>query len=212
MRNKGKVLVLMLSAAALVAASVFGTMAYLTDEEAVTNTFTVGQVDISLDETDVDENGVKDGESRVQENTYKLIPGQEYLKDPIVHFEVKSEASYLFVKIENQIFDIEATSDADYTNIAGQITANGWKELVGIENVYWQKVDANTSDKAIDYKVFEKFKIDGATVYGGEGTDVAGEKYYLANYADAKIIVTAYAIQAAGFDSESAAWAAGNFN
>jgi len=34
-----------------------GTVAYLTDRDSVANTFTVGKIDITVDETDVDENG-----------------------------------------------------------------------------------------------------------------------------------------------------------
>ena len=67
-----KVMVTVLAAAALVTASVFGTIAYLTDSEKVENTFTVGKVGITLDETDVDEYGVKDGDERVTKNTHLI--------------------------------------------------------------------------------------------------------------------------------------------
>ena len=79
--KKSKVLLLLLCTVALSMAAAFGTLAYLTDSEAVTNTFTVGQVHISLDETDVDASGVKDGDTRVKANTYHLIPGQTYTKE-----------------------------------------------------------------------------------------------------------------------------------
>ena len=46
-----------LCAVLLVAASVLGTMAYLTDSKDVKNTFTVGNVAITLDEAKVDGNG-----------------------------------------------------------------------------------------------------------------------------------------------------------
>ena len=55
--KKSKVLVMTLCAVLLVATTVLGTLAYLTDRESVTNTFTVGQVDITVDEADVNVNG-----------------------------------------------------------------------------------------------------------------------------------------------------------
>ena len=48
--KKSKVLLTLLCAVALVATSVFGTLAYLTSQDAVVNTFTIGSVVITLDE------------------------------------------------------------------------------------------------------------------------------------------------------------------
>lgn len=70
MKTKSKALLLTLCAVLLVAASVLGTMAYLTSTDTVTNTFTVGKVEIKLDETDV----TNPTGSRVQANSYKLMP------------------------------------------------------------------------------------------------------------------------------------------
>ena len=61
MKKTKKVLILGLCAVLLVAASVLGTMAYLTDTKSVTNTFTVGNVAITLDEAKVKTDGTKDG-------------------------------------------------------------------------------------------------------------------------------------------------------
>ena len=58
MKMKTKALLVLACAVMLVAASVFGTLTYLTDNDAVTNTFTVGKVNITLDEALVTENGV----------------------------------------------------------------------------------------------------------------------------------------------------------
>ena len=56
--KKMKTVLLCISVVILVFASVMGTLAYLSDTDEVVNTFTVGNVDITLDEADVDENGV----------------------------------------------------------------------------------------------------------------------------------------------------------
>ncbi len=58
MRSTRKILLMLIAIAALVSATVFATVAYFTDEASVTNTFTIGKVQITLDETQVDTDGV----------------------------------------------------------------------------------------------------------------------------------------------------------
>lgn len=183
-----KKLMTVLAIVLVIAMSVAGTYAYLTSKAEVKNTFTVGNIAITLDEAKVDEYGVAVADAaRVDANTYKLIPGHSYTKDPTVHFAAGSEASYLFVKVVDQISAIEAD-----TTVAAQIAANGWTKLDGVDNVYYKSVTANTGDEAVDYAVFGSFKL----------TDNAA----VASYADKTITVTAYAVQADGFDTASAAW------
>ena len=193
---KKKVLIALLCVAALVIGSVFGTMAYLTDSEAVTNTFTVGKVYIDLDEAPVGATGKEITGDRVKENEYHLIPGSSYDKDPTVTVLANSENSWLFVKVENGISAIEAAANT----IASQIEANGWQELDGVDNVYYRKT--TKSADAQKFVVFESFTIDGDSV----------DNAAIEEYANAEVKVTAYAIQAAGFTSASAAWTAGNWN
>jgi len=132
--------------------SVFGTLAYLTSTDTVTNTFTVGKVQITLDEAPVDANGETTDGDRVKKNNYHLLPGHEYDKDPIVHFQPNSEASWLFVEVKNDISVIEST-ETGYKSIVTQITENGWTALDGVAGVYYKSVDANTGANAIDYPV-----------------------------------------------------------
>lgn len=187
MKSKKKVFVTVLCAAALVVASVLGTMAYLTSQtETVTNTFTVGNVAITLDETDVTPMGVKDTDARVQGNEYKLIPGHQYTKDPTVHITAGSEDSWLFVKVVDEIAGIEAD-----TTVAAQMAANGWTAVEGETNVYAYKATVTSGQ---DIKVFENFTIKG---------DAA-----VADYAGKTITIEAYAIQADGFTTAADAWKA----
>ena len=95
MKTKSKALLLTLCAVLLVAASVLGTMAYLTSTAEVKNTFTVGKVEIKLDETDV----TNPTGPRVTANSYKLMPGTTYTKDPIVTVLEGSEESYVRMKV-----------------------------------------------------------------------------------------------------------------
>lgn len=109
-KTKTKALLMSLCAVLLVAASVLGTMAYLTSNDKVKNTFTVGNVAISLDEAKVDGNGNaidKDGKivtnpadaERVPGNAYKLLPNHTYTKDPTVTVLKPSVESYVRMKV-----------------------------------------------------------------------------------------------------------------
>lgn len=193
MKTKKKALVMALCAVLLVAVSVAATIAFLTSQDSVKNTFSVGKVEITLDEADVDEYGTPiAGEERVKQNMYKLIPSHEYTKDPVVHFAAGSEASWLFVKVENDLAAIEAD-----TTIEDQILANGWTKLIiAGADVYYKAVFANEGTQAVDYAVFEKFTV-------AEDADVS-------LYEAGDITITAYAIQADGLATADAAWTALN--
>ena len=68
MKTRTKVLLLTLCAALLVCATVLATMAFLTDTAEVKNTFTVGNVDITLDEAKVTVYGKADGTAATGRN------------------------------------------------------------------------------------------------------------------------------------------------
>ncbi len=188
MRTKTKALALALCAVLLVVTTVFVTMAFLTSKDSVTNTFTVGKVTITLDEAKVDEYGkAADSKDRVKENKYKLIPGHTYTKDPTIHVADGSEECWLFVKVENGLAGAEAEGA---TSIASQMAVNGWTKVDGTD-VY---AYATKQVAGADVVVFDNFKIAGTT-------DVS-------LYEEAEIVVTAYAIQADGFDSAAEAWTA----
>lgn len=196
MKSKKKVLVTLLCAVLLVFASVMGTMAYLQSEDSVKNTFTVGNVKIVLDETDVDGSKTEvTTDGRDKENAYKLIPGTEYDKDPIVHVDSNSENCYVFVKVTNDIADIEAD-----TKIAAQMANNGWSELADYPGVYYYNPNGNAIVAGgSDLTVFEHFTISNAI-----------SKEELAGYTGKTIKVVAYAVQAEGFEEggAAAAWGA----
>lgn len=243
-----KFLLTTLSIATLATVSIFGTLAYFTDSDSVTNTFTVGHVKIDLDEADVKPNGeyeyADSGSTnlnpRVQENKYHLLPGHTYIKDPTVHVEKDSEDCYVFVTVANGIKDIEAESDSSYKEIEKQMDGNGWKQLKGDssqpitkdEIQVWYYINSSTNSSIlspkgtqIDLEVFGEFKIAGDKVINREDTaaesspsegestvasslsrtDGSGN-FYIDAFADAKIIVNAYAVQADGFDTPLKAW------
>lgn len=100
MKKTSKALLLTICAVLLVAASVMGTMAYLTSTDKVQNTFTVGKVAIKLDEAKVGTDGTPvEGADRVKENGYKILPGHTYIKDPTVTVLKDSVESYVRMKV-----------------------------------------------------------------------------------------------------------------
>lgn len=193
-----KVLALVACAVLLVVGSIAGTLAYMTSQDSVTNTFTVGNVKITMDETDVDAYGVKDGNTPVKANTYKLIPNHTYVKDPTIHVAVGSEVCYLFVRVDNGIADIEATGD---TTIAKQLEANNWVSLGN--NIYYLAVAVDARNAAQDVAVFNTF-----TIASTANVTVDADTDNVADYTTATVNVTAYAVQADGFATPAAAWAA----
>ena len=200
MKKAKKILSLLLCAVLLVGASVMGTLAYLTSQDDVVNTFTVGKVEIYLDETDTDESKTNPEEGvtgRDKANEYHLMPGQEYVKDPIVTVKAGSDECFIFVRVVNEIAEIEADGE---TTIANQMKAN-WTLVDGETNVYYYKDVLSAGDTA---KVFDKFviadNVDNATLatYAptGEGENAVSKT----------ITVTAYAVQKACFDDAQEAW------
>ena len=204
--KKSKAILMALCAVLLVAASVMGTLAYLTSTDEVVNTFTVGNVVITMDETDFD-NSTPTAE-RDKANVYHLLPGHEYVKDPIVRVDANSENCYLFVKVVNEIAAIEekGTNEAPATTtVAAQMAAKGWAAVDPDNGIYvYGTADAPTAvEGGESVTVFEKFVIDDTV----NNTTLAG-------YNNKTITVTAYAIQADGFAGETAAniWATAKFN
>ncbi len=192
MKKRTKALLMALCALMLCAASVLGTIAYLTASAKVTNTFSVGNVAITMDEAKVNEYGVVvEGGGRVTKNEYILVPGHTYTKDPTVHVAANSEDCYVFVKIEAPIGGIETAEKT----IQAQITGNGWALVSGEYNVYYKVVNKNDTNR--DLVVFESFTIRGNVT-----------KETLTEQAGLEITVTAYAIQLDGFENNVAgAWA-----
>lgn len=185
-----KTLLLLLSVILVGSLSVAGTVAYFTDADADRNVFTVGQVGLTLDESDVNEEGKVVSERRVTKNEYRLIPGYVYVKDPIVHIDDDSSDAWIFVKVVNEITEIEGDP-----KVADQMAAKGWTLVSGETDVYAYKEIVSAG---ADIPVFDSFTVDGSKVSGAT----------LDGYNGKTITVTGYAVQADGFETAAAAWAA----
>lgn len=128
-----------------------GTVAWLVaTSDTVTNTFTYGDINITLAETT--------GED------YKIIPGKDIPKDPKVTVTAGSEACWLFVKVEES-----GTFVADKVTYA---IDKDWTALEGEKGVYYRKVAAVTADT--DFSVLEGNKITVKdTLTKGDIKDIA---------------------------------------
>ncbi len=199
-----KILAGALCAALILSATTVGTLAYLTDTKTVTNTFTIGNVTIELDETQVDEygnpiDGDEDGNPDRTKvgNKYKMIPGKEYLKDPMVTVDEESEDCWLFVKLEE--------SDGFDTFMSYDV-AEGWQALEGYPDVYFREIEKQLDDEGNPVEQsFSVLKGDTITI----NKDLTSDKLRDENGDPIEaptLTITAYAIQHEGFDSAEAAW------
>lgn len=211
MKTKAKVLIAALCAVLLVVGSVMGTLAYLTDRQAVVNTFTVGNVDITVDEAPVTPDGeVIPGEDRVEGNDYHLIPGQSYTKDPTMTVKAGSEESYVRMMVTiNCISELRAIFGAGFlpheyitgkdSNIwVYEDTVENGDNTVTYEFRYYKPVDAfEATEDVVLEPLFTSFTIPGS---------LTGEQ--LKTIANLEIRVEGHAIQTATFNSAAAAWVA----
>ena len=213
------------AALTLVVVTVFVTIAYLTASSAVSNVFTVGNVGITMYETKVDSDGVAvEPITEVDTNSYHLVPGQTYKKDPTIRITSKEDSMYLFVKSSNQIRKIEAgnqdgATDETPDSMRAQMEANGWVEFVrsgdGIEIVWvYGKRDVETgiiTPTAVNPNS-QQVKKDGTNGPKAKGEFVLCENFSIASnadvslYAAAKVNFTAFAIQKTGIAGTQEAW------
>lgn len=178
----GKLVVAMLAVTLLIGCAIGGTVAWLTAKtDPVVNTFTYGDINITLAET--------------TGRSYKIIPGVDIAKDPKVTVNGGSEDCWLFVKVE------EAG-----TFVEGKVTysiADGWTkgDSTNIpENVYYREVTAAAADTIFDVIQGNKIIVS---------SDLT--KAEINNLAEANktptLTFTAYAVQKDGIDTAADAWA-----
>ena len=190
-----------------------GAIAYFTDTETKTNTFTIGNVDITLTEpswstTDTNSNNVPDA----AEN---LMPGQTVTKDPTINNVSTKNDAYVFAKVE-----VPCTTETTPQELFTYTVNSGWTELTVTNelpvactsggtatHVYYYGTNGTltTLVKAVDSStptststaVFSSVTLRN-TLTGNEG--LTGNK---------NVVVTGYGIQTEGFTNSTPAqvWA-----
>lgn len=105
---KKKVFISVIAAALVLCCTIGGTLAWLTStSDTVTNTFTVGNIGIKLDEAKVGPDGkalTDEHAARVIANSYKIYPGGTFDKDPTVTVNASSDRCYVFVMVDNNLY------------------------------------------------------------------------------------------------------------
>ena len=170
------------------------TLAWLMDKTpTVTNTFTVGDVTITLTESPLNADGSYGTPVEGVTNTYKVIPGTKYTKDPKVTVEGGSEACYLFVKFE------ETGNPADYFDYTSTLTTTaGWTQGSGDipSNVWYREVAASDADQSWNLLAGDAIVVNSEKVTKDNVNDAAA----------AKLVYSAYAVQMANVENVTAAW------
>ena len=223
MSKTKKTLMLVMSALLLVALSIGGTIAYLSDTKTVNNTFVVGKVNITLDEADVYEFGddnipagkehgqAIEGADRVVDNEYKIFPGHSYDKDPMVTVLAKSEACYV-----RTLVTVTYKEGVDADSMA--TTMLTWVE--GLDSATWIPETDITTSKSSGY-VTRTYELRYKDIVAASSSDQALKPIFtgieipgtltndqIALLEGFKIDVVAQAIQADGFDTADDAWGA----
>ena len=195
-----------------------GAIAYFTDTDQKTNTFTIGSVDITLTEdgwdalTDANDNDIPDAAE-------DMMPGESVTKDPLINNVSTKNPAYVFAKVEVPCTTIVApatTSEELFT----YTTNAGWTELSTAAvactsggtatHVYYYGTDGTlttlakatsaTTPTSTSNPLFSTISLR-STLKGNEG--LTGEK---------QVVVTGYGIQTEGLTSTAPADVWANFN
>ena len=179
--------------------AVGGTVAWLTDmTEPVKNTFTVGDINITLTES--------------ENLDLKMVPGKEISKDPCVTIKGNSEPCYVFVKVE---------ASENYKDfIAGySVDDVAWIELTsaatddGLTKVYYLEFGTNPTDQFFPVLKDADTENDIANPNGSvKVLDTVTKAALNALTADTypPLTFTAYAVQKDNVATAAAAWALAN--
>lgn len=178
----GKAVTAMLALTLVLAAywAVGGTAAWLAAKsDPIASTFTFGDINITLTETDH------------QEQPTKIIPGVDIPKVLKVTVQANSVDCWLFVKEEKT-----------GTFVAGKVTyaiADGWTKGDGSQiptNVYYREVNTATTDSVFSVLMGDKITVSNELT-----------KADIENITGPTLTFTAYAVQKEGINTAAEAWA-----
>ena len=117
-KENKKIVILIALVTAIISAFVGATTAYLIAiSGSVENTFTIGYINLELNET--------------TGNSYQMIPGKVIPKDPTVKVVNGSEDCWLFIKV---------TESAGFDDYFTYQIHEDWTHLGGYEGVYYRQV------------------------------------------------------------------------
>lgn len=193
-QKKGsKILVLMLAMMLVFGMAVGGTLAYLMAESGtVTNTFTVGDINIKLEEHKLDGTVTNVGET-----TYKILPDTEQGKDPFVTVLANSENCYVYVEVVEKNNDTGNTKAPKY--ITYSVDTSVWTQI-GNTNIYYTTTSYATQTTDKTYSVLTGNKVS----YDADLTKADLEKVTDNN--KPTLTFKAYAVQKEAGTDAATAW------
>lgn len=182
-----RMFIAMLALVLVIGCAVGGTVAWLVAKTApVVNTFTYGDINITLTESTGD--------------SYKIVPGVNISKDPTVTVKANSEACWLFVKVEEENWPT-FTEENGTTKKVSYAIADSWTALTDVPGVYYREVPAAAADT--DFAILKNNVVTVSnTLTKTEVNTVISIQ--------PKLTFTAYAVQKAGINTVAEAWAAAN--
>ena len=131
---KSKLVIIVISILSVCSFLVGTSVAWLTSKtDEVINTFTYGDRNIKIEETDT-----QDNDNNEFTNSYKMLPGNKITKDPKITVLKDSEDSYLFIEIKES---------ENFKNFMKYELVEGWTLVSGTENVYVREVTKKDSDQ-----------------------------------------------------------------
>ena len=195
-----------------------GTIAYFTDTDTKTNTFTIGNVDITLTEAgwdalaDTNNNDIPDAAE-------DMLPGESVTKDPLINNVSTKNPAYVFAKVEVPCTTIVAPAVTSEELFTYTVNA-GWTELTTAQvactsggtatHVYYYGTNGTLTELAkaanastptsTTNPVFSSITLL-STLKGNEG--LTGNK---------EVVVTGYGIQTEGLASTTPASVWSNFS
>lgn len=211
--TKKRFVAILLCVTLVALAAIGATFAYLTDSKTVNNTFTMGNVKITLDETDIkNPNG-----DRVTSNEYNVYPGAVVTKDPIVHNTGKNAA---YIRATVNVSNWMNLCAAYYPDFGISYPNAGYEQsllrLVGDLGEGWSIVGVTAGDTFTIGQFDAKFilKYEGVLAAGADTTAMFQTVTIPTGIDNVNadsfsgVTVVAQAIQADGFDTWEAAFAA----
>ena len=187
----GKLVALLLALTLVIGCVAGGTVAWLTAKtKPVVNTFTFGNINITLEES----KGTADDVINQNNRSFKAIPGCTIEKDPTITVLKNSEKCYLFVKVE------EANNQDKIVEYTVDVGDSAWTKLDDESNVYYRVVENSTADQK-----FNVLKENKVTI----STELTKEKVEAMEKAETlpTLTFTAYAVQQDGIENVADAWA-----
>ena len=147
-----------------------GVVAYLTDTDTATNTFTIGAVDIDLTEDNWNAT-----------NAENVVPGQVINKDPAID-NTGSNSAYVYIKVEEPVVALAAEGTGPLLTYT---VNNGWTQL-STNTSGSTKTTVYYYNNALAAGASTTALFNNVTVSEFNQASVSGSK---------NMVVTAYAIQ-----------------